>query len=656
MQMLYLASTTGCMNFIKINLILSPIKKIMGILLLFIFFILCPAAGYTQSPVSAADISKLKKVISLDSVEHVFVPANTDVQKEYRELAGSFFKKKPSSIPAEKISSKILVRFQLANTGQEEVSCYFFPWFYFKNVLIYKIEADSSITALPGVAPNLKDSVSFRLITVPANDTIHILAECFQLKTYSNFLRPKIINHEYVGSYILEIQGSKKEEALFTYVFCGLLMMMVLFSLANFFTGKSKEFLYYAAYALFLGTMLFTKKYYLFRSNNHSFFIEEYLDFILQGIGICFFMAFMIHFLETRKKYPFLHKLYSFGIWFVIVTLLLFSYLHYGTNNYLLEELLENYITKGILLVMIIIFLVYAARNWQNKLFRYLFFGNLFFLLFSIASLSLVITPKLFQLPGILKSSLVLYELGLLLELTLFLVALTYKNRVVLIERVMEGERLKLENERKELEKQMAVVAAQQEERERISADMHDELGSGMTTIRLMSEIAKNKMKDNVPVEIEKISTSSNDLLNKMNAIIWSMNSSNDTVDNLISYIRAYAIEYLDGTSIHCKINTPETIPQTEISGDKRRNIFLCLKETLNNALKHSNATELTIDITTNKNLVIKVSDNGIGIDLENTRQFGNGLKNIARRMKNIGGTYTIRNNKGTETILELQE
>jgi signal transduction histidine kinase len=303
---------------------------------------------------------------------------------------------------------------------------------------------------------------------------------------------------------------------------------------------------------------------------------------------------------------------------------------------------------------MVLIFLAYAFRKRSNKLFRYLFWGNLLFFIFSMASLSIVIKPDLPRLPGIFGNSLALYETGLLLELIFFLIALIYKNRIVLIEKVKESERLKLENEKKELEKQMAVMAAHQEERERISADMHDELGSGMTTIRLMSEIAKNKMKGNVPVEIEKISTSANDLLNKMNAIIWSMNSNNDTVDNLVSYIRVYAIEYLDGTSILCRINTPAAIPQLEISGDKRRNIFLCLKETLNNALKHSNATEMNIDIVVNSKLMIKIYDNGIGIDPEKTKQFGNGLKNIFRRMKTIGGSCTIINNRGTETRLEL--
>ncbi|HEY1870755.1 MAG TPA: histidine kinase, partial [Chitinophagaceae bacterium] len=207
---------------------------------------------------------------------------------------------------------------------------------------------------------------------------------------------------------------------------------------------------------------------------------------------------------------------------------------------------------------------------------------------------------------------------------------------------------------RKEFEKQMAIITAQQDERNRISTDMHDELGSGMTHIRLMSEIAKNKMKQNTPPEIEKISQSADDVLNKMNAIIWSMNSKNDSLGNLVSYIRAYAIEYLEGTSVKCKVTIPERIPDHELAGDKRRNIFLCVKETLNNMLKHSQANELIIDITTDASLAIKISDNGIGIDLQNLRQFGNGLQNIDRRMKSIGGHFEIKNNNGTETILLL--
>ena len=246
------------------------------------------------------------------------------------------------------------------------------------------------------------------------------------------------------------------------------------------------------------------------------------------------------------------------------------------------------------------------------------------------------------------------YEIGILLELLFFLQALSYKNRRQLIEETKEKERLIAANKVMEYEKELAVLKAQQEERERISVDMHDELGSGMTVIRLMSEIAKNKMKDHAPAEIEKISDSANEVLNKMNAIIWSMNSSNDTLDNLIYYIRTYALEYFENTPIQCEVNIPNEIGQQEVTGNKRRSAFLSVKEALNNVLKHSNASKVTIDITITQNLRIQIQDNGKGIDPTRLRQFGNGLKNMAKRMESIGGTFKIEKNNGTLVTLEL--
>lgn len=391
-----------------------------------------------------------------------------------------------------------------------------------------------------------------------------------------------------------------------------------------------------------------------FRSSHISFFFEAFMDFIMQGLGIMFYMLFMQRFLDTKNKHPFLYKLYTAGITLLIVSMLSYTYFHYFTDNYTIEYLVEN-ATKVLLLVMVIIFLIYSLRSWEDKLMRYLFWGNLCLFIFSLVSQLAVLLDSFFkELPGILGSSLFYYEIGLLLELVFFLAGLNRKNRRQLIEQTKEREILKAQNQLKEYEKEIAVYKAQQEERERISADMHDELGSGMTAIRLMSEIARNKMKENTPVEIEKISSSADDVLNKMNAIIWSMNSGNDTLDNLVSYIRSYALEYFDQTPIECKVNTPATIPDLEITGDKRRNIFLCVKETLNNVLKHSKASLVTINIETSDRLRIQIADNGTGIDLQNLRQFGNGLKNISRRMEVISGTFNIENKEGTVTTLEL--
>ena len=132
---------------------------------------------------------------------------------------------------------------------------------------------------------------------------------------------------------------------------------------------------------------------------------------------------------------------------------------------------------------------------------------------------------------------------------------------------------MQLANERKEIEKQVAVLEAQTEERNRISIDMHDELGSGVTAIRLMSEIVKTKLKESSLPEIDKISSSANDLITKMNTIIWTMSSSNDTMESLVAYIRTHALDFFENTNVECRFIMPEHIPNTELKGEKRRNL-----------------------------------------------------------------------------------
>jgi signal transduction histidine kinase len=254
------------------------------------------------------------------------------------------------------------------------------------------------------------------------------------------------------------------------------------------------------------------------------------------------------------------------------------------------------------------------------------------------------------SLPEVLNNSLIYYELGLTIELVFFLAALAFKNKNDIVERTKERERLKLKNERQEFEKQVAVFSAKQEERNRISADMHDELGSGVTAIRLMSEIVKTKMREHTLPEINRISNSANDLINKMNTLIWTMKSENDSLESLIMYIRTYALEFFENTSIQCLLDIPAALMDIELSGEKRRNIFLSVKESLTNVLKHSKGDTVLISFLVGKKLIITISDNGVGIDMDKLRQFGNGLKNIKKRIEGIDGVYRIEKNEGAGT------
>ncbi|MFI5187712.1 MAG: histidine kinase, partial [Chitinophagales bacterium] len=599
----------------------------------------------------------LNKITTYETIrgktEAAFMPSDSSLNTLYPDLKFQNTSVLKKEIPSKFINHKIILRFYVVNSADDFDSVWFFPGFFYSSIQLCRVSGNKIIKTW-NIEPAIDDSIGYRLLALAPHDTATYLAEMKFVKTYTNYIRPALINKSHLSTFFVELSSPHLYVNIITYIFCGLLLMMILFSIANYIMGGNREFLYYAGYAIFLGGMLFTKTYYDYRISSGVFFMEAYLDFIMQCTGLGFYMIFMQKFLSARITYPFLARLYNFGIIGLLISVSLFSYSYFFTDNFTFLNGVEN-TTKIILLAMMVIFLVYCIRYWNYKLLRYLFWGNLFYFFFAVFSQLLILFGHFFNnLPAVFNASLFYYELGLFLELVFFLAGLSYKNRRQIIEQTKEREQLKMENERKEFEKQLAVVTAQQEERNRISTDMHDELGSGMTHIRLMSEIAKNKMKQNTPLEIEKISQSANDVLNKMNAIIWSMNSQNDSLGNLISYIRAYTIEYLEGTPVQCTVKTPDVIPEKELSGDKRRNIFLCVKETLNNMLKHSGATQLTIDIMAGSILVIKITDDGIGIDLQNIRKFGNGLQNIDRRMKSIGGNFDIKKNNGTESIFTL--
>ena len=374
---------------------------------------------------------------------------------------------------------------------------------------------------------------------------------------------------------------------------------------------------------------------------------------MLLSIGTVFYIAFTRKFLETKTKLPLLHKIFVLEEKLIVVLLACFTFAVFFTNNYELQTLVENG-TKVIMLAIGILYIALAFIQ-KNKLMNYLAIGNALLIFFSIISFLIILFPNVNA--GVFSRALTYYEIGIVSELIFFLLGLSYKNRIELIEKIKEQERLKLEAEKQSYENKLAILNAQQAERNRISADMHDDLGAGVTAIRLYSELAKKRIgKDMIP-EIEKISSSANDLLNNMNAIIWTMTSSNDTFESMVGYIRSYAQEYFENTGINCHISIEEDIPNVAVSGEVRRNVFLVIKEALNNILKHSGATEVSItlkrEIRKERNgLTLYIQDNGAGIDFDKLRRFGNGLINMKKRMEVMQILFSIENNNGTLVTL----
>ena len=202
----------------------------------------------------------------------------------------------------------------------------------------------------------------------------------------------------------------------------------------------------------------------------------------------------------------------------------------------------------------------------------------------------------------------------------------------------------RLRKQKAQLEKQLAV----QLERQRISAEMHDDIGAGLSGVRLLTELTKNKIKEGEAAgDMEKIYQSVGDISSRMKEVIWSLNSENDHLDNLIHFLVKQVKAQLEHYPAELKINIPSAIPVIPVSGEARRNIYLAVKEAVNNIIKHSGASKVELEITCEDRLKILISDNGKGMDSAAAGETGNGLKNMRQRMKALGGTMETINNNG---------
>jgi signal transduction histidine kinase len=554
--------------------------------------------------------------------------------------------------PAE-VNQAAILRFTLINSSDTPQSAFFCPGFLMNEIRLFRRLRNGRVLALPPVMPDDADSLGYRKITLAPHDTGTFFAQLSFIRASSNSINPSLTRASLIDAGIVIQHKNKTDIDIITNLFAGIMLMMIFYAMSEYLQSGKPDFLYYAAYSICISVLLFLKSTLHGVTTPFNFFFESFWDNIIFSAGYVFYIAFHRKFLETARYYKSLDRFLFWGSVVITALTIVYAICWFFLPDFRIANNLELS-TKLSLLAISVVFIA-KGLSYRNRLMTYIVMGNISLCLLSMVSQAMIsLNIKFVQGTSVLNLALFYYEAGITIELLFFLFALTYKNKMEIILSTQKEEKLKLETERKEMEKQVAVMAAKQDERNRISVDMHDELGSGVTAIRLMSEIVKSKMKDETLPEIEKISNSANELLNKMNTIIWTMTSSNDTVENLVAYIRSYAVEFFENTSIDCCFVMPASVPHREISGEKRRNIFLSVKEALNNVVKHSQSSEVRINVVVNDRLVIEIQDDGVGINLEKLRKFGNGLNNMKKRMASIDGEFAIENQEGTRTTFYL--
>lgn len=211
----------------------------------------------------------------------------------------------------------------------------------------------------------------------------------------------------------------------------------------------------------------------------------------------------------------------------------------------------------------------------------------------------------------------------------------------------------KLQRQLEQLEQERVLA----QERERIARDLHDDLGSSLARISLLSGLLKAD-RDN-PGQVEnhavKISQSADQTVRALEEIVWAVRPGSDSLQSLVEYIAHFANELFEGGEIRCRLDLPHDLPARPLPPDMRHNIFLVVKEALTNALKHAGAREVRLRaVATAETLEIVVEDNGRGFEMDHQKR-GNGLGNIRRRAQAMGENVTIESAPGRGTVVKLK-
>jgi signal transduction histidine kinase len=189
--------------------------------------------------------------------------------------------------------------------------------------------------------------------------------------------------------------------------------------------------------------------------------------------------------------------------------------------------------------------------------------------------------------------------------------------------------------------------------RRKISNDLHDDIGSTLSSINVYSQLAKSEPGNNI--YIDTIQNNAVSIINSLDDLVWNINPSNDALGQLITRMRLFALPLLHEKGIECIFKTKLSERNVELAPNVRANIYLLFKEIVNNVIKHSGCSQCSIYIIQKgRFLRLTVTDNGRGFNIKNTNQHRNGLRILSERAKELSGGVAINSQPGSGTQIKI--
>jgi ligand-binding sensor domain-containing protein/signal transduction histidine kinase len=195
-------------------------------------------------------------------------------------------------------------------------------------------------------------------------------------------------------------------------------------------------------------------------------------------------------------------------------------------------------------------------------------------------------------------------------------------------------------------------------ERSRIAQDLHDDLGTSLTQISLLSSLLEREGLPSSELRslTQQIRGTSRAMVAALNEIVWAVNPKNDSLNELVGYLGNLAEAFFRSGRIRCRLDIPSEVPECSLASEIRHGVLLAFKEAINNVAKHSRATEVRVKVVCEQDkLRVAVEDNGVGFDPV-VKQPGNGLAHMRQRLEKMGGNCSLSTSAcGTSVLFQLK-
>lgn len=227
---------------------------------------------------------------------------------------------------------------------------------------------------------------------------------------------------------------------------------------------------------------------------------------------------------------------------------------------------------------------------------------------------------------------------------------------VVLRRRVAERTReLEVQIQKRQLAERTREI---EQERARVAHDLHDDLGSGLTEVNMLTSLVRSSTTsaDEKQRYLGELTETARRMVTSLDEIVWAVNPRNDTIASLASYFGSYAQRLLDLASISCGLDIANDLPEYPLDPKFRQELFFAFKEAITNVVNHSAAARVWLRISVRDNcLIVEVSDDGHGFDPKNQQPGHDGIPNMKERLKSLGGWCEITSSAQNGTTVCLR-